>query len=538
MRFFIVLLFLSLITVSSTAQEPSRPVRVIVALDAPTLGINDSTRAVNVRAAQEGLLRTLRSAGVTVHDSTAFVYIPFIALTVDSRAADSLARMPQVIGVYPDRPAIPQLDIAAAQVGAGGLDGVWTMNYRGQGQTLAVLDSGVARLHPALNGRVISEACFSTNGIVYGSDGTPSQITSLCKGRVDSAYGEGMGAPCSRTLTNCEHGTMVAGAAASADGLYRGIAPTARIVSVKLFSKVTGSHCPNDWGMYSPCILAFESDQIRALEYVYSQRDTLSIDAVILSLGAGFWADQSQCDADNAPRKAIVDLLASAGIPTFSPTGNAALVGQMLAPACISSVVSVGAVNGADAVARFSDVATFMDFFAPGAGIDVPVLGNVFARKSGTSLATPMVAAGYAILKQALPDVPMQTRLDLLRTSGKPISVTTLGGLTVPRLDLKAALAGQVAAPLKPINRAVAPMPLTLAWRDNGATQYTLAIRDSVTKVIVYQQVVAATCAEGVCRFSPSRAFVRNRVYTWWIVAHMPSGDRPTPAAAFIAGKP
>lgn len=538
MRLLWVLLLLSLTVTLSPAQEVSRPVRVIVALDAATWGINDSIRAVNVRAAQDGLLRSLRSAGVTVHGSTAFAYIPFIALTVDTHTVDSLRRMPQVIGVYPDRPAIPQLDIAAAQVGAGGLDGVWAMNYRGQAQTLAVIDSGVARLHPSLNGRVFGEACFSTNGTLYGSDGTPSQITSLCKSRLDSAYGESAGAPCPRTLANCEHGTMVAGAAASADSLYRGIAPAARIVSVKVFSKVTGTHCPNDWGMYSPCILAFESDQIRALEYVYSQRDTLSIDAVILSLGAGFWADQSQCDADNAPRKAIIDLLAAAGIPTFSPTGNAALVGQMLAPACISSVVSVGAVNGTDAVARFSDVATFMDFFAPGAGIDVPVLGNLFARKSGTSLATPMVAAGYAILKQALPDVPMQTRLDLLRTSGKPISVAALGGLAVPRLDLKAALAGQVAAPIAPINRAVAPMPLTLTWRDNGAPHYTLAIRDSVSKATVYQQLVAASCAAGVCSFNPPPKLIGGRVYTWWVLAHMPTGDRRTPAAAFTAGKP
>ena len=56
----------------------------------------------------------------------------------------------------------------------GGLDGSFS-TYTGQGQTVAILDTGVDKNHPFLRGKVVSEACYSHNIPASG-------VTSLCPG--------------------------------------------------------------------------------------------------------------------------------------------------------------------------------------------------------------------------------------------------------------------------------------------------------------------------------------------------------------------
>ena len=37
------------------------------------------------------------------------------------------------------------------------------LGFTGAGQTVAILDTGVAKGHPMLKGKVVSEACYSSN---------------------------------------------------------------------------------------------------------------------------------------------------------------------------------------------------------------------------------------------------------------------------------------------------------------------------------------------------------------------------------------
>src|SRR5690348_9922991 len=72
---------------------------------------------------------------------------------------------------------------------------------------VAVLDSGVDRNHPFLAGKVVEEACFSKT--------EPGTSETLCPGGIDQQFGFGAAVPC--TLTNCFHGTHVAGIIAGND---------------------------------------------------------------------------------------------------------------------------------------------------------------------------------------------------------------------------------------------------------------------------------------------------------------------------------
>ena len=67
--------------------------------------------------------------------------------------------------------------------------------------------------------------------------------------------------------------------------------------------------------------------------------------------------------------KPVIDNLRSIGVATVAAAGNSGSPFSLLAPACVSSAVSVGATTKTDDVAWFSNVAPFLSVFAPGESI-------------------------------------------------------------------------------------------------------------------------------------------------------------------------
>jgi hypothetical protein len=50
------------------------------------------------------------------------------------------------------------------------IDQVWSrFGFSGQGATIAILDTGIQTSHPAFSGRIVHEACFSTNSSIQNS---------------------------------------------------------------------------------------------------------------------------------------------------------------------------------------------------------------------------------------------------------------------------------------------------------------------------------------------------------------------------------
>ena len=413
--------------------------RFIVDLALPTQPEADLSGAAltaqreTIAGAQAALLTALAAEGVTVHAQTIFVTVPGLAVEIDAADADRLRSAPGVLAITPDLPR-PTLTASANVVIQA--PQAWAAGFNGAGQAVAVLDTGVAFNHPALSGRRLDEACFSTASSFYGS-------TSACPNNQSTQYGAGASMP--RSCVGCDHGTHVAGIAAGngagrggSHESFRGAAPGAGLSGINIFSIFNSA----TWcGAAMPCTLSFDSDQIRGMEHIYNLRGTYAIASVNLSLGSSnIYSTPTACANDfSASYKNVIANLRAAQIAVIAASGNAGQTGGISGPACLPDVISVGATWDSDTVASFSNSASYLDLLAPGVNITSTLPGSGYGGMGGTSMSTPYVAGAWAVLRGAYPGYSVAQILDLLRSTGRPIT-DTRNGVTKPRINLFGAL--------------------------------------------------------------------------------------------------
>ena len=341
-----------------------------------------------------------------------YKYTPHIAITVDSAALDALLSSPYVTSVEEDILVPPTDNWNVTRIGASQLH---TSSITGSGVAVAILDTGVDKTHPYLNGSIVSEACYSTNEAFYGS-------SSLCPQYEEESTAVGSAMPYGGNCPTgeCSHGTHVAGIAAGRSGIQGslgpGVAPEASIIAVQIYSRFdTEADCGVG---YAPCVMSWSSDELKGLERVYELRNTYAIASVNMSLGGGTYT--GYCDKESPAMKAAVDNLRVAGIATVIASGNDYSCAISF-PACISSAISVGATDVNDAVELYSNSASFLSLFAPGSSItsSIPLDdGGGYESWSGTSMATPHVAGAWALMKQAFPYATVDNILDAFTTTG------------------------------------------------------------------------------------------------------------------------
>ena len=151
----------------------------------------DVERQQVVRRAQSQVLADLSASGINLVPQVLFDYIPYMALEVDARALDALARNPMVTSIENDALSHVDMDSSAAVIGASGPGGAWAKGYTGAGYAVAVIDTGVDKAHPHLSTRVVSEACYNVSSSV---------VTSRCPGGATSSTASGSGIDCLTTL--------------------------------------------------------------------------------------------------------------------------------------------------------------------------------------------------------------------------------------------------------------------------------------------------------------------------------------------------
>ena len=397
-----------------------------------------------------------------------FRSLPYVSLFADSDTLQQLLADPAVRRIQQDIPVPPALLGSIPIIKA---NEAWASNISGSGMAIAILDTGVDKSHPFFQSRIVSEACYSTT---YSDDGA----TSLCPGGVKSSTASGSGVDCSGP-SGCGHGTHVAGIAAGNDGPdnLAGVAKGASIIAIQVFSRFDNADLCGD---NNPCVLSYNTDQIAALERVFTLRNSYTIAAANMSLGGGQYS--THCDGDS--RKPIIDNLRAAGIHTVIAAGNNGYDAAVGAPACISTAIAVASSQKDDTRSSFSNWGTLIDVVAPGGSITSSIPDNNYASFNGTSMAAPHVAGALALLRQAYPSASVAERETAIASSPTSISAA---GVARPRIDISAARAylhslyfGSLQVTISPAeavtNGAQWRRVGTSTWRDSGSTETDIAV--------------------------------------------------------------
>lgn len=243
----------------------------------------------------------------------------------------------------------------------------------GQGQTVVVIDTGIAYDHQALGGgygagsRVVGGYDFAQN------DANP--------------YDSG---------PHGSHGTHVAGIIGSSDSRYPGLAPEVDLVALRVF---------NDQG-------AGRFDWVeRALQWVVQHRNSFRNPITTINLSIG-----STWNGNNPPSWAMLEdefsQLKSLGIFTSVAAGNSFThynTPGLSYPAASNYVVPVASVDNNGQLSYFSQRNSRV-IAAPGRSVVSTVpdyVGNLngrtddFAAFSGTSMAAPYVAGASVLIREA-----------------------------------------------------------------------------------------------------------------------------------------
>lgn len=372
----------------------------------------------------------------------AYRSVPMVSMYLTGDEIDALVADPAVVDVYLDRLDPPLSDGTIPLIGA---DSLHLGGLTGAGSTVAILDTGVDHEHPMFDGRIVESACFSSN--------VDGMATSFCPGgaETDTTTADA-GDDCPYTgdtetaVAGCGHGTHVAGIAAGSSfpdpdtgAILIGVAPGAGIAAVQVFSRFTENIC-GGFGLPSPCTLSYTSDQIAALDWLYTNREALNLVSANMSLGGGSSVDFCNDDA----RFTVIDNLRAAGVATVIASGNGGSNNAVSAPGCIEPAITVGAVDDDDVVAGFSNSATMIDMLAPGVSVNSaePTVDDMLPGRarsiSGTSMATPHVAGAFALLKAANPTATLEEIEMALESTGVPVTESP-SGLVRPRIQVDSA---------------------------------------------------------------------------------------------------
>ena len=342
-----------------------------------------------------------------------FTNFPMRAVSLPAAAVEAFASRSDVAYVALDR-EVKLLGHVSLTTGADAARVManYSPTYDGTGVGIAVLDSGLDPAHTAF-----TVESGSTSRVAYSKDFTGEN-------RTDDPYG---------------HGSHVASIAAGngqvSNGAYRGVAPNAKIVSLRVL---------NSQGRGTV------SQLLAAIDWIKSNRTAYNIRVVNMSLGTSA-VDSYAVD----PLCLAVRSLADAGIVVVAAAGNEGkdgsgtkIYGQVHSPGIDPSVITVGASNTFGTDARNDDVvATYSsrgptrafwtdafgvrhydnlikpDVVAPGNRIiDAQSSGNLLVQQnptldanvsgstareqmylSGTSMATPVVSGAAALMLQANP---------------------------------------------------------------------------------------------------------------------------------------
>lgn len=259
--------------------------------------------------------------------------------------------------------------------------GAWQRNIRGNGVTVAVVDSGVSIDHNQLVGQIAYNK-GETGTDSMGRDKRFNGVDDDGNGFADDFAGYDFSQNTPNIQDNSEHGTHVSGVIAAEHhdsqvktGYVQGIAPEAKILPATFIG-------PDGSG--------YISDAIRALNYA-AQRGAKVINAS--------WGGAPCSQA----LKQTIAGLQNSGVIFVVASGNEGKDIDRYAtyPAAfgLPNQITVGAIGFRNGMANFSNYGNLgVHVFAPGVEVVSTIPGNSTAAMDGTSMATPFVAGAVALM--------------------------------------------------------------------------------------------------------------------------------------------
>ncbi len=316
---------------------------------------------------------------------------------------------------------------AIEQVDDADLDVASTLERAdGSGVVVAVIDSGVDFAHGDLTNSAwsnLGEVCG--NGTDDDGNGYVDDCTGWDFANNDPApFNEGADS----------HGTHVSGIiTANRDGRgIAGIAPDVRVMDLNVAKRTTSG------------------DSITGASVTAAIRYAVDNGADIINLSLGSQPGTSA--ASVAPMGAAIDYAASNGVVVVVAAGNHGidLASLPVYPASFNrpNMIVVGASSPSDTRASFSNYgAGIVDVYAPGELILSTVPGDDFRFMSGTSQASPAVAATVALVMQTVPEATVAEVIDTVvssvdRSDGLSTSVSS------GRVNTASAIGADGAAPI------------------------------------------------------------------------------------------
>ncbi len=342
--------------------------------------------------------------------------------------------------------------------------------FGGAGVAIAIVDSGVDYRHPQLGG-----GGFPNAKVIGGTDTADNDNDPL---------------PAAEA-----HGTSCAGIAAgdiATVGDYNGgIAPDSKIYAIK----VEGAD-----GVITDAALVAAWDWC-----VAHQNDDSNNPIMIISMSIGGGQEFSACDNQMPAFAQAARNATASGITIFVASGNNGFSDSMAGPACLTDVISVGAVYDAnvgfhgysnctdnstatDQVTCYSNTASFLTLLAPShdayttdiVGASGYATGDFSTDFGGTSAATPYAAGAGAALQSAAKQQlgrflsPSEVR-QLLVGTGESVT-DPKAGIAKPRINLGQAIAsiGTTPAPAPTPNPTPSPTPTPVGGDDTAEPNDTM----------------------------------------------------------------
>jgi subtilisin family serine protease len=311
-------------------------------------------------------------------------------------------------------------DVSAVQIG---VPSAWAAGYDGTGIKVAILDTGIDLTHPDLQGKVADSKVFTGESSVQDGFGHGTHVAGI-----------------------------IAGSGTASNGTYKGVAPGAQLVIGKVLDN-TGS--------------GSDSQVIAGMQWAAASGARV----VNMSLGS------SPTDGTDPVSEAVNQLTAATGTLFVIAAGNSGPSEQTVgSPGAADAALTVAAVDSSDQIASFSsrgpragDGALKPDIAAPGVSIIAaraagtnlgPAVGTYYVKLSGTSMATPHVAASAAILAGEHPTWTAVQLKSALMSSAKDLGVNPYEQ-GAGRVDIGQAVAQQVFAGTTSLDYGSLPYPQT-----------------------------------------------------------------------------